>query len=118
MKVTLKPRAGADLEAIAGAASFVAELRAKCLAIAAAPLAYATRPDIHRDLRCCPHGSYLVFYRVLRSEVQILRVIHSARDVRYLARRGEVNEPQPAYEVSDFEALGFLRLPGHEFRAQ
>ena len=119
MKVRLSPTANADLEAIgdyiAGdnpgrARSFVRELLAHCAEIGNAPKAHAPRPDLGRAVRCCPHGNYLILYRIVADEVLVSRIVHASRDVRRLARSGEVNEPRPVYEVSDFEALGFLRV--------
>lgn len=119
MKVAFSARAEADFHEIGDyiardnperAGSFIRELRAKCEALADAPLAFIQRTDL-RDLRCCPHRNYLILFKVVRREVRVVRVIHAARDVRQLADRGNLNEPRPAYEVSDFEALGFLRLP-------
>lgn len=121
MNVILLARVDADLEDIGDyiardnperAASFVRELRSRCYAIGDAPQAHAPRPELGRGLRCCLHGNYLIFFRVTREEVQVVRILHAARDLRQLARRGEVNEPAANYAVSDFEALGFLRLPG------
>lgn len=127
MKVRLNPAAEADLEAIADyiardnpdrALSFVRELRAHCAGIGDAPKAHAPRPDLGRAVRCRPHGSYLILYRIVADEVLVSRVVHASRDVRKLARSGEVNEPRPTYEVSDFEALGFLRVgpSGHHMK--
>lgn len=120
MKVRLSPAAEADLEAIADyiaadnpahALSFARELREHCTGIGDAPKAHALRPDLGRGVRCRPHGSYLVLYRVTAGEVLVSRIVHASRDVRRLARAGGVNEPRPVYEVSDFEALGFVRVP-------
>ena len=119
MRLRLLPRAEEDLHAIGEyisddnpdrARSFVLELRERCVAIADAPKACAQRPDLGKDLRCCPHGNYLVFYRVGAQEVQIVRILHAARDLQDLARHGNLNEPRAHYAVSPFEALGFLRV--------
>ncbi len=93
------------------ALSFVDEVQAHCDGIGDAPKAHALRTDLGRGVRCRPHGSYLILYRIVGGEVLVSRIVHASRDVRRLARSGEVNEPRPVYEVSDFEALGFLRVP-------
>ena len=91
-RLLLSPRAAADLEEIADyiardnpvrAASFVAELEAKCRAVAAAPERYPARPDLVSGLRMAVHGRYLVFFRDLPGEatVRIERVLHSARNL-------------------------------------
>jgi toxin ParE1/3/4 len=94
-RLLISPRAAADLEEIADyiardnplrAASFVAELEAKCRAVAAAPDLYPARADLAPDVRMAVHRRYLVFYRDLPGEdtVRIERVLHGARDVRRL----------------------------------
>jgi toxin ParE1/3/4 len=91
-RLLLSPRAAADLEEIADyiardnpvrAASFVAELEAKCWAVAASPELYPARADLAPGLRMAVHGRYLVLYRDLPGEdtVRIERVLHSARNL-------------------------------------
>jgi len=91
-RLLLSPRAAADLEEIgetiardnaARAASFVAELEAKCRAVAANPGIYPARQDLMPGLRMAVHGRYLVFYRDLPGEdtVRVERVLHGARDL-------------------------------------
>jgi toxin ParE1/3/4 len=95
-RLLLSPRAAADLEEIAEyiardnpirAATFVAELEAKCRAVAETPELYPARTDIAPGLRMAVHGRYLVLYRDLPDEgtVRIERVLHGARKrVRFL----------------------------------
>jgi len=89
-RLVLSPRAAADLEDIADhiardnpvrAASFVAELEAKCWAVAASPELYPARSDLAPGLRMAVHGRYLVLYRDLPDEntVRVERVLHGAR---------------------------------------
>jgi toxin ParE1/3/4 len=89
-RLLLSPRAASDLEEIADyiardnpirAASFLAELEAKCRAVAASPELYPTRTDLAPGLRMAVHGRYLVLYRDLPGEntVRVERVLHSAR---------------------------------------
>ena len=89
-RLVLSPRAAADLEELAGyiardaptrAAAFVAELEARCRAIAAAPDQYPSRADLAPGLRMAVHGRYLVLFRDLRRQgiVRIERVLHGAR---------------------------------------
>lgn len=91
-RLLLSPRAATDLEEIADyiardnpirAASFVAELEAKCRAVAAMPELYPARADLAPGLRMATHGRYLVLYRDLPAEhtVRIERVVHGARDL-------------------------------------
>jgi toxin ParE1/3/4 len=91
-RLLLSPRAVADLEEIAEyiardnplrAASFIAELEAKCRSAAASPDLYVARDDLAPSLRMAVRGRYLVFYRDLAkaSTVRIERVLHGARNL-------------------------------------
>jgi toxin ParE1/3/4 len=91
-RLLLSPRAAAELEEIADyiardnpvrAASFVAELEAKCRAVAGTPELYPARTDLAPGLRMAVHGRYLVLYRDLPGEstVRVERVLHSAHDL-------------------------------------
>jgi toxin ParE1/3/4 len=84
-RLLISPCAAADLDEIAEyiardnpvrAATFAAELEAKCRAVAAAPESYPARPDLAQGVRMAVHHRYLVFYRDLPGEstVQIERV--------------------------------------------
>jgi toxin ParE1/3/4 len=63
------------------ARSFVAELRRQCEKIAQAPLSYPARADLSPGLRVCPHGRYLILYRIEATGIRVLRIAHSARDI-------------------------------------
>jgi addiction module RelE/StbE family toxin len=92
--VTLTPDAESDLEAIAEyiardnvttALNFVHELREKCLALAQAPRAYPLVPRYqHRGIRRRPVGNYLIFYRIGTEAIQVVHVLHGARDYEQL----------------------------------
>ena len=40
------------------------------------------RPELRPRLRSFPVGTYLLFYRPLRGGIEVVRVLHGARDVR------------------------------------
>ena len=89
MRVDISGTAENDLEEIgdyiardnpARALSFVAELRAACQRIGAAPLATAPRPELGPGMRSGPEGRYVIFLKVERNRVLIVRVLHGARD--------------------------------------
>ncbi|MBW4678118.1 MAG: type II toxin-antitoxin system RelE/ParE family toxin [Desmonostoc geniculatum HA4340-LM1] len=42
------------------------------------------RADLAPQLRSIPVGKYLIFYRSIREGVEIVRVIHGARDIESL----------------------------------
>ena len=62
------------------ARTFVAELRAACRSLGDTSLRYPLMPG-SKDMRRMPVGNYLVFYKVSAGTIDILRVLHSARDI-------------------------------------
>jgi plasmid stabilization system protein ParE len=90
LKVVFSRNAERDLEAIGDwiaqdnptrAVSFVAELVKSCKSIGKAPRGF---PLVDRScdlrLRRRVHGDYLIFYDVGTTSVEILHVLHGARD--------------------------------------
>ena len=63
------------------AESFIAEIRDKCLGIGAFPKSF---PVVHRHagfrIRKRGFRGYLIFYRIIGSTVEIVHVLHCARD--------------------------------------
>ena len=90
MIVVVTAEAEADLENIA---SYVAEqsprsaltlirgLRDKCESLADAPRAYPLVPRYeHEGIRRRPFGNYLIFYRVGDDKIEVIQILHGARD--------------------------------------
>ncbi|MBB3122360.1 type II toxin-antitoxin system RelE/ParE family toxin [Pseudoduganella violacea] len=93
MRLLISRRAACDLDEIAGyiarhnlqrAASFVVELRQQCQALTRMPLAFRARSDVFPGLRICSYQRYLILYRAEGGAVHVLRIAHSARDLRAL----------------------------------
>lgn len=94
MKVSLTPAAEADLEAIGDwiaqdsperALTFVAELREACLGLARLPEGYALVPRYERfGVRRRVFGNYLIFYRFKERTIEVVHVLHGARDYEAL----------------------------------
>ena len=90
MKVLFTEPAEEDLESIGDwiaqdhperAVSFVRELRQSCADIGRWPLAHPAFAHRRSDgIRRKIHGNYLIFYRVLQDVVEILHLLHGARD--------------------------------------
>jgi plasmid stabilization system protein ParE len=90
MIVVISLAAEADLEAIGDwiaqdspqrALSFVQELRERCATLAELPRAFPLVPRYeHLGIRRRVYRSYLIFYRIEEQTVQIVRVLHGARD--------------------------------------
>jgi toxin ParE1/3/4 len=90
MKVVITDRAKEDLRAIARwisrdhpqrAVSFVGELANKARLLGRFPKRYTVR--FHRGpvaIRARVHGDYLIFYHIVPDSVEVLRILHGARD--------------------------------------
>lgn len=57
------------------------EIEQRFYALADNPLMGRLRPDIAPELRYFAVGKYLILYRTIPDGVQIVRVIHGARDL-------------------------------------
>ena len=90
MRVVFTSEALRSLEAIADyiaadnparAVSFVEELRAKSLGLAAYPKAFPLVPRYETlGIRRRRHGRYLIFYRLEAERILILYVVHGAQE--------------------------------------
>jgi toxin ParE1/3/4 len=47
----------------------------------------AARPELRPRLRSFPVGNYLLFYRPIRGGIELVRVVHGARNLRQVFRR-------------------------------
>jgi toxin ParE1/3/4 len=63
------------------AQSFTEEISQKISVITERPLSFPARDDVAPNLRSALLGHYLIFFRVHSNNVEILRVIHGARDL-------------------------------------
>jgi plasmid stabilization system protein ParE len=92
--VVLTPEAEFDLETIAQyiardsvttALSFVHELREKCLGLAETPRGYPLMPRYeHLGIRRRLFDNYLIFYRIGVDAIEVLHILHGARDYEIL----------------------------------
>jgi toxin ParE1/3/4 len=69
----------------ARAESFIGELREKATNIVNQPHAYAPRNDLSPGLREAIHKPYLILFRVTDNHVEIVRIVHGARDLKTLS---------------------------------
>lgn len=85
----VSPRADKDLieiwrfisqESVEAADKLLDSFVEKFEVISRHPEAGRARPELARNLRSFPAGRYVIFYRPKRGVVEIVRVIHSARD--------------------------------------
>ena len=89
-RIRRTPRAAQDLEHIwfyvaqddpAAADRLLDTFDEKIRLLADNPHMGPARPDIATDLRYHPAGSYLLLYRIVSDGVEIVRVVHGARDL-------------------------------------
>ena len=91
----LLPSAVSDLASIAtyiarddpvAALRLVDVVEDKCQSLAEFPRIGRPRPDVAKDkvpdLRSFPIGSYGIYYRPIDDGIEVIRIIHFARDVR------------------------------------
>lgn len=65
------------------AEAFVAELQLCCQQLTLRPKAFALLPNYRQlGIRRRPFGAYLIFYQVSDEAVEILHVLHAARNYR------------------------------------
>jgi addiction module RelE/StbE family toxin len=94
MRVVVTDEAKADLVEIgefirphnpSRAATFVDELLDRCVVLADMPRAFPLIPRYeHHGIRRCVHKDYLIFYRVLEDLVEIIHILHGARNYEVL----------------------------------
>jgi toxin ParE1/3/4 len=53
----------------------------KCRLLAQMPELGRKRPDLAPGLRGLPVGNYVIFYRPMKDGIQVIRVLHGARDL-------------------------------------
>lgn len=102
MKVVVTDGAKADLVEIGEfirphnptrAATFVDELLDRCAALADMPRAYPLVPRYeHHGIRRCVHRDYLIFYRVVEDLVEVIHIMHGARNYEVLLFPGNEAE--------------------------
>ncbi len=85
------PKAETDLTAIALSVArrnpertitFTREIIGHCDRIANRPDVGRLRPDVGLKVHSVPHGRYVIFYIVLDAGVEIMHLLHGARDIR------------------------------------
>jgi len=96
MRVVITVEAEADFEDVfdyiaadspQAALQYVRMLREKALGLGRFPRRHRVREDLPDEMRIAPSGSHLIVYRIAGRRVEILRVIHGARDLPKLFER-------------------------------
>lgn len=66
---------------IVAADALLHKLVAKSVLLASNPEVGRSRPEIHEGLRGVPVGNYILFYRPEHGGIELIRVLHGARDI-------------------------------------
>lgn len=67
------------------AANFLSDILEKCDGLATFATAYPLVPRYEsHGVRRRPHGDYLIFYRIKGDHVEIIHILHGARDYDWL----------------------------------
>jgi toxin ParE1/3/4 len=86
----LSPQAKVKLEEIGDhiaedspgdAKRFIERLTRKFETLGRHPLIGRARPDLRPDLRSFPYGAYVILYRAIDDGVEVVRVVHAARNL-------------------------------------
>ena len=64
------------------AARFIAKIEEHCWLLATRPFIGRPRVDLATELRSLSFGNYVIFFRPIEDGAEIMRIIHSARDLR------------------------------------
>jgi toxin ParE1/3/4 len=64
--------------------AFIDTIDRKIQALAARPGMGRSRDELAEGLRSFPVGRYVIFYRVMRDGIEIVRVLHGSRDLSSL----------------------------------
>ena len=68
---------------------FLDKIDAKLKFLAQHPGAGEARPELAADVRSFPVGNYVIFYRPSDDGIDVLRILHGARDIPRIFRTGE-----------------------------
>jgi toxin ParE1/3/4 len=89
-RVTRRPLAAADIldiwdhiaeDSLDQADRWIYKLDEKFGILATQPLMGRAREELAADLRSFPFGRYVIFYMPVQDGIDVVRVLHSARDV-------------------------------------
>ena len=90
-RVRISPRARSDLmeiwnyiadDSIANADAFIDKLFETTQLLANRPKAGRRREELAPGILSFPFGRYIIFYRVIRNAIEVVRVLHGARDIQ------------------------------------
>ena len=89
-RILRRPLAGADIaeiwdfiaeDSVAQADAWVDRLDGKLRLLSSQPIMGRARDDLLPGVRSMPFGRYVIFYEPLPDGIDVVRVLHSARDI-------------------------------------
>ena len=89
-KLRIGPRASSDLieiwsyiadDSVANADAFIDKLYETIQAVARQPGSGRHREGLAPGIQSFPFGRYIIFYRAVTGAIEIVRVLHGARDI-------------------------------------
>lgn len=76
------------LDNVAAADNLLDDIDSSCQLLAVQPQAGRLRPELAPELRSFPVGRYVMFYRPRDDGIEVVRVLHSARDIEWISEDG------------------------------
>jgi toxin ParE1/3/4 len=98
-ELRITPRASSDLieiwsyiadDSVASADAFIDKLYETIQLLAAKPGSGRHREELAPGIQSFPFGRYIIFYRVVSAAIEIVRVLHAARDIATLFDAGSL----------------------------
>jgi toxin ParE1/3/4 len=90
-QIRISPRASSDLteiwsyiadDSVANADAFIDKLHETIQVLAKQPRSGRRREELAPGILSFPFGRYIIFYRTNRYAIEIVRVLHGARDIQ------------------------------------
>ena len=90
-QIRISPRARSDLteiwsyiadDSISNADAFIDKLHEAVKALASQPGVGRRREELAPGILSFPFGRYVIFYRTNRDTIEIVRILHGARDIQ------------------------------------
>ena len=92
-QLRISPRASSDLieiwsyiadDSVANADAFIDKIYETIELLARQPGSGRHREELASEIQSFPVGRYIIFYRVVAGAIEIVRVLHGARDIENL----------------------------------
>ena len=80
------------MDNVKAADNLLDDVDSSCQLLAIQPQAGRLRPELAPELRSFPVDRYVVFYRPQDDGIDVVRVLHSARDIESVSENGRFDE--------------------------